>query len=348
MLFYLDQKDKSSVTDAPATTLQALGWLEKDLEELVAQHIDKVVREDQLLVIDQERKGQEAPDILALDRQGHLHIFELKRWSSSSENLLQVLRYGQRFGQYDYSALDHLFRSYLLRVGGGARTRELLHAHKEYFELDDPLPKSAFNTDQRFVVVTNGMDRETREAIDYWNHHGLPVNALIYQVYKTNGGDLLFEIRPYGPQSDTLMELPDGLVVVNTNSTYMPDAWREMLDQSKAAAYYGRKTAVAGIARGSPVALYHTGVGIIAFGKTTDTFRVAPCGEDPDEEYYVPCEFETVVDPIANPERAVTAREINEELGASHRFRLTAYTLPPEAVKFVQETLQKKTATVAA
>lgn len=170
--------------------------------------------------------------------------------------------------------------------------------------------------------------------------------ALAYQVYRTTKGDLLFEVRQYGPEGDTFMEFPEGLTVVNTNSTYMPDAWREMLEQGKAAAYYGRKTAVSGISKGSPVALYHTGVGIIAFGKATDTFRRAPCGEDPDEEYYVPCEFETTINPVEEPERAVTARDINEALGASHRFRLTAYTLPPEAVEFVRKTLRERAAAV--
>lgn len=343
MLFYLDENDKSVLSEVPASTLEQFGWLEKDLEELVAKHIDKVVREDQLLVIHQERRYQEEPDILALDRQGNLHIFELKRWKSSSENLLQVLRYGQIFGQRDYSGLNYLFHNYLLRVGG-TNQRELVDAHKEYFELDEPLNKSDFNEGQRFVVVTDGLDRETREAIDYWSRHGLPVTALAYQVYRTTNGDLLFDVQPYGPEGDTFVEAPDGLVVINTNSTYMADAWREMLEQQKVAAYYGRKTAVTGIAKGSPVALYHTGVGIVAFGKATDTFRRAPCGEDPDEEYYVPCEFETIVNPVEEPDKAVTAREVNEALGASHRFRLTAYTLPPEAVDFVRKTLREKAA----
>mgnify|MGYP005855314771 CR=1 FL=1 len=341
MLLYLDEDDKSVLSHVPATSLEQLGWLEKDLEDLVSKHIDKVVREDQLLVIHQERRYQEEPDILALDRHGYLHIFELKRWASSTENLLQVLRYGQIFGQYDYGGLNYLFHNYLLRIGDGAK-RDLDQAHRVFFELDEALPRAKFNCEQRFIVVTNGLDRDTREAIDYWSRHGLPVTALTYQVYRTAGGDCLFEVRPYGPEGETVVELPDGLTVVNTNLTYMPEAWREMLNDSKAAAYYGRKSAVSGISKGSPIALYHTGVGIIAFGRATDTFRRAPCGDDPDEEYYVPCEFEATVNPLEEPEKAVTAREINEALGASHRFRLTAYTLPADAVDIVRGRLREK------
>src|SRR5690606_23063527 len=100
-------------------------------------------------------------------REGNLYIFELKRWVSSAENLLQVLRYGQVFGQYDYAALDHLFQSYLGRVGSTEK-KPLMTAHKAHFELTEELPSVKFNERQRFIVVTNGLDRQTREAIDYW------------------------------------------------------------------------------------------------------------------------------------------------------------------------------------
>jgi hypothetical protein len=342
MIFYLDENDKTVLTGVLPTTLQDLGWLEKDLEDIIAKHIDRIVREDQLLVIHQERRRKEEADILALDKKGHLHIFELKRWISSQENLLQVLRYGQIFGQYDYPALDHLFQGYMMRVGEEGTQRTLGEAHKQYFELSEALNGSGFNQRQRFIVVTNGLDRETREAINYWGKHGLPVTALTYQVYKTRNNDLLFEVRPYGPEVDTFAETREGLSVVNTNVTYMPDAWKDMLEQRKASAYYGRKTAVCSIPKGSPIALYHTGVGIVAFGRTGGTFHSKPYGDDPDEEYSIPCEFETVVNPITEPERAVTAREVNDFLGASHRFRQTTHTLPQEAVNFVRDKLKEK------
>lgn len=340
MLYYLNVSDKTELNQVKPTNLAAIGWSEKDLERLLARHIDRIVREDQLFVIHQERQYQEEPDIMAVDRSGTVHIFELKRWISASENLLQVLRYGQKFGQYDYQALNHLFRTYVTRIGSSG-PKHLVSAHQEYFELDEPLQTSDFNASQSFVLVTDGLDRETRDAISYWSAHGLPVTALTYQVYQTTNGDMLFEVRPYGPEDDGFMDFADGLSIVNTNVTYMPDAWREMLDHSKAAAYYGRKTSVARIAKNTPIALYHTGVGIIAIGKTTGDFQRAPCGNDPDEEYFVPCEFEKTIDPVSEASLAVSAREINDYLGSSHRFRQTVYTLPQEAIGFIRKRLGK-------
>lgn len=49
----------------------------------------------------QPRKWQEKPDLMALDREGNLYIFEIKVWESRNENLLQILRYGQLFGAAD-------------------------------------------------------------------------------------------------------------------------------------------------------------------------------------------------------------------------------------------------------
>lgn len=339
MLFFLDNDDRTHLTEVPATTLAEIGWQELDLENLIADNIDRLVRGDDLLVIGQERNFQEEPDIMALDREGCLHLFELKRWQSSPENLLQVLRYGQRFGQYDYSALNHVFTRYQRKVGGGGS--DLDTAHAAYFELSEPLRRTAFNGEQRFVVITDGLDQSTRDAIEYWGNRGIPVSALPYRVYQTDQGPVI-ELRRYGAQGQDFDEVRDGLVLVNTNSTYMPDAWREMIEGGKVAAYYGRKRAVEGISRGALVALYHTGVGIIAIGRAEDGYRRTDVGEDDDEEFYVPCEFELTVDPGREPHLAVTAREINNELGSSHRFRQTVYTLPAAVYDFARRRLREK------
>lgn len=59
-----------------------------------------------------EKARQEEPDILAIDKEGDLYIFELKRWSGKQENLLQVLRYGQLFGKSTYDELNCLYQKY--------------------------------------------------------------------------------------------------------------------------------------------------------------------------------------------------------------------------------------------
>lgn len=343
MLYYLDPTNRKELQPLRGTTLAALGWSEKHLEDLVAAHIERFVTESQLFVIAQEARGQAAPDILALDAGGNLHIFELKRWESKPEVLLQVLRYGQAFGQYNYDELDAVFNRHRRRMGAESPAGVLSEEHRRHFDLPKALEPGEFNRDQHFVVMTNGLDRATRQAIEYWGRKNLHVRPLLYRVYQTAGKDLLLEVDPYGPEVDALEDdAEEGLVVVNTNSTYMPDAWKDMLGKSKASAYYGRKSSLDGIAPGTPIALYHTGVGLIAVGKATSSRLVADVDEDEGEEHFVKCSFDFVVDPEKAPERAVKAWEVNEHLQASYRFRQTVHRLPSQALAFVRQRFAEK------
>jgi len=108
---------------------------------------------------------------MALDRSGTLFLFELKRTKGVEANLLQVLRYAQKFGRYEYERLDNYFASYQHRRSQSEAAIPLKEAHKEYFSLDDHLPDHDFNRQQRFIVVTNGIDRATYEAVQYWKKH---------------------------------------------------------------------------------------------------------------------------------------------------------------------------------
>ena len=82
----IDKIEEISLSDA--------GLKEKDLENIIAKRIDELVRTEQLMVIMQERQRQEEPDIIGVDQQGVIYIFELKRWESEvniySRHLLWV------------------------------------------------------------------------------------------------------------------------------------------------------------------------------------------------------------------------------------------------------------------
>ena len=132
------------------------------------------------------------------------------------------------------------------------------------------------------------------------------------------------------------------LVIVNTNLSWNRGSWRDMLVNIKASAYEDRKECVCIIQPGSPIALYHVGVEVVVFGSTTGTYRRKTYKGVPDAEYYVPCEFESVVNPLSEPKKAVSAKQINAFLGAGYHFRQTAFTMPEEAVNYVRETLTRK------
>lgn len=113
MLYKLNQfRNKEKYTKVKRVTLADIGWKEKDLENLISKNIQDFISSNDLMPIFTERVRQEEPDILALDGNGDLYIFELKRWSGKQENLLQVLRYGQLFGKSTYEELNSLYIKY--------------------------------------------------------------------------------------------------------------------------------------------------------------------------------------------------------------------------------------------
>ncbi len=288
------------------------------------------------MILSQERQWQEEADILALDQEGTLYIFEIKRTQSDQSNLLQVIRYGQIFGQSSYEYLEYLFRKYRRDHAGS-----LAAAHRDYFELHDELPQSAFNRRQRFIVVTAGVDRKTLDAIEYWRKNGLPIEPITYHVYQ-QGQEYLLDFTAYAPTPEDYLGLISHEWIVNTNVTYDPAAYQEMLNGSKAAAYYYRKAAVDEIQPGDRVFLYHTKVGIIAAGKATESIRRADRDGNQGEEHYIPLRFELKADPLQDPQQCLPAWEINRALGTTYTFRQTAFRISKGMADTITTLLRQK------
>lgn len=342
MLFkWLKSKDSDSdVEKVTETTLADAQLKEKDLENIIAKKIDELVRTDQLMVILQERRMKEEPDILALDENGVLYIFELKRWEARGENLLQALRYGQKFGRYDYDKLNWFYQSYSHSKGEAI---SLDTAHRDFFGLEAAVPKERFNHEQQFVIVTNGLDYDTWDAIAYWKQKGIRMTPLVYRLFALNN-DLFIDFDPYGPIPDAPKQLHGGLYVVNTNKTYMPDVYKDMVTMKKASAYYDKKYAVSGIGAGDLVCLYHVGVGVLGIGKAKTEYQECEIDGDAGEEYFVPIDFEFLVDITDEgwQSKAIHAWEINAQFNTGYRFRQTVFQLPAEFAKFIRAKFKEK------
>ncbi len=181
MLYQLELSNIQTSRRIPIENPEKLGILEKHIEDFFASYLVELIPEDQLMLIAQERKYQEEADSLAFDAKETLFIFELKRWRASAENLLQVLRYGQIFGRYTYAQLEGLVRTKQKLEG------KLRENHQEHFQLSEALPEEKFNANQRFVIVTNGIDHDTLEAIQYWSKKGIRIDSLTYKLYTLGG-----------------------------------------------------------------------------------------------------------------------------------------------------------------
>lgn len=306
--------------------LSRFGLNERDLQAILFASLDRLIGEDELLPVMQSRPWQEEPDLMALDREGRLHIFEVKVWEARSENLLQVLRYGQLYGALDHDGLDRVWR----RTGAGEHS--LAQAHAAAFGLAQPLAPEAFNRRQVFVVLTNGLDVDTRQAVRYWQSTGLDVRPWVYRVYEEGGG-MLLEIAPYriadDPLEDQAESLGDGYYVLNTNWRNSEQDDAEMLAERKAAAFFSPwKLKISRLKRGDVVFLYRSGVGVVAAGRANGKLVMRPYQYDPqypDEEYNMDLTDFVHVSP---PVTAAAMKSLTGNPGLV--FRQTMFSLDPD------------------
>jgi hypothetical protein len=199
LLFKLD-KAANDITMVKRVRLNEFGWDERKLQSLLFHHLDRVIQEEELIQIMQSRRWQEEPDLMAVDEIGDLWIFELKAWESEESNILQALRYGQKFGRYDYDDLQDLHSKF--------DKGDLLNSHHTRFPSIN-ITREQFNKKQHFVIITNGLDVRTREAILFWKDKGLDVRPWIYRVYETKEKELFIEFNTFRTNDDPFEDIEE-------------------------------------------------------------------------------------------------------------------------------------------
>lgn len=164
----------------------------------------------------QEHQWQAEPDLCALDKDGNLIIFELKRGTVPGDTTIQIMRYAQNYGQMKYSDLEKLYQNYK------NTTQSLQEAHAETFGIENnPLSQEVFNKKQKMVIVGSSSDTSLMAAVDYWKSKNLDIDFLPYRFYKI-GGEIYFDFfaKPY----DFHMNPRDKKgILFDTNRSYMED-----------------------------------------------------------------------------------------------------------------------------
>lgn len=332
MLYKLND-NKKDYTNVKRVSLGEIGWKEKDLQELLSKHIYDLISSNQLMTIFNERPRQEEPDILALDKDGDLYILELKRWESNQENLLQVLRYGQLYGNSNYEELNEMFKIYLK---GKYPEDELYEIHRQYFHLDDSsmINKDEFNRKQHFLIVTNGLDLKTVEAIAYWKKNGLNIDAIVYWVFEING-EFFIEFNTYYP-IEGLLEYESNSFILNTNFSNNEKNTEEMLLEQKAAAYYpGWREKISKLQKGDTVFLYKSGAGIVAYGKATGKLQMKNYDGIENYEYYMKLNnFKKLGKPFRPAEMKKIAKQ-------GFNFRQTMFAISKECTELLIKEIEE-------
>lgn len=240
--------------------LEPVGWTdfggsEKELEDLIANSLlDVLFEQPSLMPLVQERKGQPVADIYALDRQGDLFIFEIKVGKAVTEAVQQILRYAQAAGRWSYHRLNGLFGD-----------EELVKAHQDAFQLEEPLATSDFNTRQHLMIVGNSANEELMNAVDYWKKKGILIDFIPYRIYNICR-EWYLEFFSIPMDRHTNPNDARG-ILFDTNRTYSEKAVWYMIDNSRVAAFGDSRKFAGYVKPGDIVFLSHRGQGIIAAGR---------------------------------------------------------------------------------
>lgn len=332
MLYKYDENNKS-IEMLQSYNYEDLGGLEKDLENLLANNLsDLYAEEGQLLPIFQERNRQPEPDLCALDKDGNLYIFELKRGVVLGDTTIQVMRYCQDYGQKDYFELCSLYNTY-------TGNSDLAEAHKEAFGLDQPLKKEEFNRKQKLIVIGSTTDQYLMDAVTYWQQNGIDIDYIPYRFYKINGSTYFeFFAKPF----DYHMNITDTKgILFDTNKSYDKDSIWDMLANSKVSAYGSVKTCVNSFNKGDYVLYYHKGYGVVAAGiiKSSKAKSI-----DKNEEMYMDVSLLTPVVTCEDDLDYVTVAELKQLLGKNFFWARTTkvpYLSEDEAKKVVDLLVEK-------
>lgn len=298
-----DEKNRS-IEMLPSYNLKIFGGLEKDLENLLANFLsDLYTEEGQLMPIFQERKGQPEPDLCALDRDGNLFIFELKREGVSEDTTIQVMRYCQVYGQKNYFELCSLYEKY-------TEDPDLAKAHANAFGLDTPLPIEAFNRKQKLIIVGSSSDSALMDAVRYWQRNGIDIDYIPYRFYKINN-DVYFEF--FAKPFDFHLNVADAKgILFDTNKTRSPNDIWDMFENGKVSAHGGAKNCVKSFKTGDYVFYYHIGWGVVGAGKIKSSEVKENKSED---EMYMDVDLLTPAVKCESDLKCVSVAELRKLLG---------------------------------
>ncbi|MFZ3076977.1 MAG: hypothetical protein WA139_00815 [Candidatus Aenigmatarchaeota archaeon] len=327
MIFRLN-KNGYNITRIKRNNLSEIGWKEADFQKLLFDNLEKVMQDEDLMLIAQSRKWQEEPDLMAIDSKGDLYIFELKAWESKDYNLLQALRYGQIYGQYSYESLNELFLKFPEQD-----KKSLLDALNSKFEVN--LTSDKINKKQHFIIITNGMDFKTRQAALYWADKGIDIKNWIYRIYKINE-DILIEFDTFSIVENPFEDIEEGFWILNTNYRNNISDDKDMLDNQKASAFFDPwKRNIEKLQKGDRVFLYRSGEGIVANGIVSGKLEKKSHDGEENEEYFMK------LDKFNKLENPIPASDVKKITGINYRFMSTMFAIDKESGNKLLENINK-------
>jgi hypothetical protein len=270
MIFEIQRDGKAAPKPAKTSSLTEEGWKEKDLENYLRENLPKLISDD-LMIINQSRPYQPEADLLALDRQGDLWIFELKKVATSSDNLLQVMRYSQNAARLTVDDLGNLYLSH-----NSTTSDSLVVDFCKHFCFVSPTAAQQWSDtlarNHHLVVIADGTDEEAIQAVSHWQRNGVDIQLWPYRIHGGDKNAFRFELPDLFIKGRQISRGAPGIFLVNTARKNRPSSPLEDYMLKHECALATAEPWLFSINRvltGSRVLLYANRAGIIAVGVAT-------------------------------------------------------------------------------
>ena len=193
---------RNQIRKLDETAFRDVGLKERsDLQRLLQQQIE-VVSEDVLVISEEFGEWDESRrriDILGIDRDANLVVFELKRTEDGGHMELQAIRYAAMVSTMTFERALQVYEDYLRRSKAeeDAKARLL-----EFLGWDEP-DEDQFAQDVRVVLVSADFSKELTTSVLWLNDQGLDIRCVRLKPY-SDGNRTLVDVQQVIPLPEAM------------------------------------------------------------------------------------------------------------------------------------------------
>ena len=177
----------------PDTTFSAAGIRERaDLQRILRSQIE-IIAEDTLIIAEEFGDWEDSNrriDLLGLDKDANLIVFELKRTEDGGHMELQALRYASMVSTMTFEKVEEVYEGYLRGLGQDTDARSAILGFLEWEEADENL----FAQEVRIVLVSAEFSKELTTSVIWLNKQGLDIRCIRIKPY-ADSGRLLVDVQ---------------------------------------------------------------------------------------------------------------------------------------------------------
>lgn len=190
--------NKEGLTEVKMDSMTNLRIRERqDLQDVLRNNIEAVAPD--VLVISEEYTGWQDSkrriDLLGIDRDGNLVVFELKRTNDGGHMDLQAIRYAAMVSALTFDEIVDLYGQFLKKQERQGNAKDLI---LEYVSGGEVAPEASLGEAVRIVLVSQDFDSEITTTVLWLNEQGLDIRCVRLHPYQI-GTQVVFDIQQVLP-----------------------------------------------------------------------------------------------------------------------------------------------------